>query len=1497
MRRSMAILVFAWLVPAPAAHATVRPNPLKVAFEGTPASPQPGVPFQGILKFEAATPIVVTGVTLAGTGWTTRDVRASATSVAPGQPAHVTFEAVPFDPDQPLVLGYVLQGRKHLESLDLSPKTVQRALLSSPSRSNRTPSPRFRPRAESNLARARLETKDASERRRLAERAKGGGASVDHDRPIRVLGRIVYDRTGNTENNGIADIVGADGVRVTIYDEDPISDEFLDEAYTDPQGFFDITFSWDGSGLDPEPDLFVHYECDAPHVKVQSADLFEVDYSWESWVADDYDQDVIDFGDLDPSIESERAALHLHTTANRAWRWFNGQGYNVPIVEVQWPETGSASYYVGTFEEIHILQEDRWSEATICHEYGHHWVENFAEDRSVGWFGEEYCNGWCDDDPDAIPADCGHCIWCRENSAIAYSEGLPDWISDVITRSLPGTYGTPILRGRSMNTLRTCNEDATFHAPGTTEGFFAALLRDIEDTDGAVDDNDPTNPWTDQVGIGTDEILDVIDDMHPLTTWEFIEEFTAAYPGMGEGLWETAKDIGFEIDVAPPNGVTLLSSLSHAPLTSSPDATVAFTWVRATDDWSGPAGYSVSFSSDVVQQPDTTQDISDRVTWTSPEIAPGTYWFNIRTVDRAGRWQDGYVSWGPFTIREPDPANLAADVRMGWASVTVPRPAGDATANSCPSPATLSGNVAATWWNTSGENTGGVATSGPSLTRLRVDGENLASVGLPIVPAATPFFSINRGPVTIRGGRHTFESFLDGGEVLAEESETDNHWALAWIWSPLSLAAGVSVTRSAPPDRTGGWEWIGPGPALYYNCDGLRMTTPGYWNATWVHAVADTADVDCRIHDPSTGPTSGFAANAGWSARAAGCLDAVLVNRNQTATASWDVGVIDGGTGGGTYTARYVVSQGMAVGDSLAVTMPAGEMLLLRDVDVQPVDLGSARIRVVTDPAAEPLHVAWFNDLFTTGDLLDADASTVTDESGVAVLTVTLEFAASHGLAIYRDPRDGAGAAIALTIEVEPSPPDFEPVALGGWYSPLVPRPAADGIANFVPPPVTLTGNAASTYINYGVLNSSAGHAPAGMHSRAFLDGVHSWTVAWSDFDPDESRGFNSATARTVRGGRHTLGVHQDGDEMFEEEDETNNAFAEQWVWSPLPLSLATPVTRNTPPQLTGGWADVAPGPPLWFNCDGLRTPTFVPAGMDGFWGGIAVMPGSGSNVDVRIHEAVDHVKNGFATNLGRSSWGPGLSDFVLVHFRPTPFRAFDAGVLFQSGGQSYTAEVVRSKFRGSNPTGYTPACTLGAQHVLQLHEFVLDAGQWELELENLSGTVTWGLAVHPESVAYVSKSDVLPNGGSWGHGAGGNEHVIVEIPVTGFYCVSVWKYGASDLAQSGVYRLRVGPATVDAPVADGPSAVAFRVAGVNPFTSRTSLAFELPSASDVRLELFDLRGARLRVLASGRHEPGRHVVSWAGTDEGGRALPAGVYLARFVGGGREITQKLVRLP
>ena len=119
------------------------------------------------------------------------------------------------------------------------------------------------------------------------------------------------------------------------------------------------------------------------------------------------------------------------------------------------------------------------------------------------------------------------------------------------------------------------------------------------------------------------------------------------------------------------------------------------------------------------------------------------------------------------------------------------------------------------------------------------------------------------------------------------------------------------------------------------------------------------------------------------------------------------------------------------------------------------------------------------------------------------------------------------------------------------------------------------------------------------------------------------------STARTVRGGRHVVAMALDDPDAFEELDENNNLYGEQWIWSPRNLTLGTPLTRAAPPDRIGGWDQITSGESHWFNCDGLRTPFFLPAGQDGYWAAVAVMPGDTSDADVRFHENSGGAKSG----------------------------------------------------------------------------------------------------------------------------------------------------------------------------------------------------------------------------------------------------------------------------
>lgn len=79
-----------------------------------------------------------------------------------------------------------------------------------------------------------------------------------------------------------------------------------------------------------------------------------------------------------------------------------------------------------------------------------------------------------------------------------------------------------------------------------------------------------------------------------------------------------------------------------------------------------------------------------------------------------------------------------------------------------------------------------------------------------------------------------------------------------------------------------------------------------------------------------------------------------------------------------------------------------------------------------------------------------------------------------------------------------------------------------------------------------------------------------------------------------------------------------------------------------------------------------------------------------------------------------------------------------------------------------------------------------------------------------------------------------------------------------------------------------------------NPFNPRTTLNFSLMQAEAVDLAIYTIRGELVKQLVREHREPGVHAVVWDGTDRSGHGVSSGVYLARFVAGSVNMTQRLV---
>ncbi len=81
-----------------------------------------------------------------------------------------------------------------------------------------------------------------------------------------------------------------------------------------------------------------------------------------------------------------------------------------------------------------------------------------------------------------------------------------------------------------------------------------------------------------------------------------------------------------------------------------------------------------------------------------------------------------------------------------------------------------------------------------------------------------------------------------------------------------------------------------------------------------------------------------------------------------------------------------------------------------------------------------------------------------------------------------------------------------------------------------------------------------------------------------------------------------------------------------------------------------------------------------------------------------------------------------------------------------------------------------------------------------------------------------------------------------------------------------------------------------------NPFSGSVRLSLNLSARADVGVEVFNLRGQRVRSISVGTLQSGVHELVWDGLDDSGADLASGVYLLKVGGGGRSLVRKVMLL-
>ena len=67
-----------------------------------------------------------------------------------------------------------------------------------------------------------------------------------------------------------------------------------------------------------------------------------------------------------------------------------------------------------------------------------------------------------------------------------------------------------------------------------------------------------------------------------------------------------------------------------------------------------------------------------------------------------------------------------------------------------------------------------------------------------------------------------------------------------------------------------------------------------------------------------------------------------------------------------------------------------------------------------------------------------------------------------------------------------------------------------------------------------------------------------------------------------------------------------------------------------------------------------------------------------------------------------------------------------------------------------------------------------------------------------------------------------------------------------------------------------------------NPFNPITNIRYDIPEVSDVRIDIYNLMGQRVRTLVSKAHQPGRYNIQWNATNDMGAAVASGMYIYKI---------------
>jgi hypothetical protein len=247
--------------------------------------------------------------------------------------------------------------------------------------------------------------------------------------------------------------------------------------------------------------------------------------------------------------------------------------------------------------------------------------------------------------------------------------------------------------------------------------------------------------------------------------------------------------------------------------------------------------------------------------------------------------------------------------------------------------------------------------------------------------------------------------------------------------------------------------------------------------------------------------------------------------------------------------------------------------------------------------------------------------------------------------------------------------------------------------------------------------------------------------------------------------------------------------------------------------------------------------------------------PFGGTGVD-RAYDVQPAADGGYVLAGYTDSFGAGNYDMLLI--KTDSLGNEDWQRAFGGTGRDYANAVERTPDGGYLLAGYTLSYGAGGDDVWLVKTDADGVAQWDETYGGSASDVAF-------SVVRTSDEGYAVAGHTLSFGAGLHDVWLIRLDAEG-------ATAAGEIPPS-TFAVRNHP---------------------NPFRPRTTIRYAVPEDGEVRLDVFDATGRRVRRLVDGWRRAGVHRTVWDGRDEDGGPAASGIYVYRMRGDGYERTGKMV---